>query len=283
MSPYFDIRTLSFATGIIAVTLGICMLFVVTSQKGYPGFTKWTVGSALNGVGMLMLGLRGFLPDFLTVVVANFFIIVFFILVARGLIEFAGFKQTIWVCITPVIILMTTFLYFTYHSPDVSARVVIISLLIASLCWRSAYIVHRHVPLIIAGSNWLLTGIFSFAGAWFFVRAIFTVLFENNIQSFMSAGILHGLTFVVVFVSNIFVVIGLIIINSRRLEQDLTNAKKEIKSLAGLIPICSNCKKVRDDKGYWQQVEVYIRDHSDADFTHGICSDCIKKLYPDFV
>ena len=58
-------------------------------------------------------------------------------------------------------------------------------------------------------------------------------------------------------------------------------ARVEIKTLRGIIPICANCKKIRDDEGYWQQVDVYVRDHSEAEFSHGICPDCIQKLYPD--
>jgi len=65
-------------------------------------------------------------------------------------------------------------------------------------------------------------------------------------------------------------------------KDNIEKALKQIKTLRGLIPICSNCKKIRDDKGYWQQVEVYVRDHSNADFTHGICPECFKKLYPGY-
>ncbi len=54
-----------------------------------------------------------------------------------------------------------------------------------------------------------------------------------------------------------------------------------IKTLTGLLPMCSSCKKIRDDKGYWNQLETYIESHSDADFTHGICPDCARRLYPD--
>ncbi len=54
----------------------------------------------------------------------------------------------------------------------------------------------------------------------------------------------------------------------------------EIRALKGLLPICSNCKKIRDDKGYWHMVEVYIAEHSEADFTHGICPECVGKMYP---
>ncbi len=61
---------------------------------------------------------------------------------------------------------------------------------------------------------------------------------------------------------------------------ELRQALDQIKTLQGILPICSSCKKIRDDRGYWNQVEVYISDHTDAEFTHGICPECVKKLYP---
>jgi AmiR/NasT family two-component response regulator len=68
----------------------------------------------------------------------------------------------------------------------------------------------------------------------------------------------------------------------RRLNEELQAALANVKTLRGLLPICASCKKIRDDEGYWQLVEVYIRDHSEADFTHGLCPDCLLKIYPDF-
>jgi PAS domain S-box-containing protein len=61
---------------------------------------------------------------------------------------------------------------------------------------------------------------------------------------------------------------------------ELQEAVAKIKTLRGLVPICSSCKKIRDDQGFWQQLEVYIQEHSDAEFSHGLCPDCAKKLYP---
>ena len=66
-----------------------------------------------------------------------------------------------------------------------------------------------------------------------------------------------------------------------RLIIDLQTALAQVKTLSGLIPICSSCKKIRDDKGYWQQVEVYVRNHSEAEFSHSICPDCLRSLYPE--
>jgi len=61
----------------------------------------------------------------------------------------------------------------------------------------------------------------------------------------------------------------------------LQEALSQVKTLTGLLPICSSCKRVRDDHGYWHQVESYVRDHSKAEFSHSICPDCATRLYPD--
>jgi hypothetical protein len=64
---------------------------------------------------------------------------------------------------------------------------------------------------------------------------------------------------------------------------ELQEALANIKTLKGLIPICASCKKIRDDKGFWKHVEEYVHDHTEAEFTHGICLDCAQKLYGDFL
>jgi len=96
------------------------------------------------------------------------------------------------------------------------------------------------------------------------------------------------------FVSNIYLVSGKKVIqcnirditDRKWLEEDrekllnkLQMALAHIKELNGMLPICSNCKKIRNDEGYWEVVEAYITEHTEATFTHGICPDCAKKLY----
>jgi hypothetical protein len=68
----------------------------------------------------------------------------------------------------------------------------------------------------------------------------------------------------------------------RAMNEQLKEALANIKALKGMLPICSSCKKIRDDKGYWSQIEAYISEHSEAEFTHGICPDCARKLYPEY-
>lgn len=67
-----------------------------------------------------------------------------------------------------------------------------------------------------------------------------------------------------------------------RLINELKEASARIKTLHGLLPICASCKKIRDDQGYWNQIEAYISEHSEAQFTHGICPECVEKLYPEY-
>ncbi len=66
----------------------------------------------------------------------------------------------------------------------------------------------------------------------------------------------------------------------RRTNEELQRALREVKVLRGLIPICASCKKIRNDGGFWQQLEEYIGEHSEAEFSHGLCQPCLKKLYP---
>lgn len=78
------------------------------------------------------------------------------------------------------------------------------------------------------------------------------------------------------------------LVERRRIEAMLEEKKDkleatlaEVKTLSGFLPICSSCKKIRDDKGYWKQIETYIGDHSEAQFSHSVCPDCARRLYPE--
>ena len=66
-----------------------------------------------------------------------------------------------------------------------------------------------------------------------------------------------------------------------RLIHLLEDALANVKQLKGLLPICASCKRIRDDRGYWNQIEEYIRKHTEAEFTHGLCPECARKLYPE--
>jgi DNA-binding response OmpR family regulator len=71
-------------------------------------------------------------------------------------------------------------------------------------------------------------------------------------------------------------------IERKQMVTDLQEALSQVKILKGLLPICSRCKAIRDDQGYWRQIESYLKEHSEAEFSHGICPVCLKEFYPEY-
>jgi hypothetical protein len=130
--------------------------------------------------------------------------------------------------------------------------------------------------------------------SWFFEAAIHSfIFFHGNLINEIFVPDPHEL-WMRSFIVFLFITFGFYaqsIVNLRKKAEsekdasiiELQKALDEVKILRGLIPICASCKKIRDDKGFWQQLEVYISAHSDAEFSHGICPECKKKLYPEFV
>ena len=113
--------------------------------------------------------------------------------------------------------------------------------------------------------------------------------FKKTILLIVSYSALAGLLLFIIFSVFLGKLESQIVDYQNNLEQivkdrtrELTDALSEIKTLRGIIPICSNCKQIRDDEGIWSQIETYIRDHSEAKFTHGICPKCAQKLYPKY-
>jgi hypothetical protein len=281
MQLFLDIRTLSFVTAVTALAMFLCMLHVAIRRKTYPGFKRWTVAALAFFLGFAMLSLRHLLPDFGTVVVANFLIGLGTVLICQGLIAFCGGRQKNFLVITSLGLLALLFTYFTHIEPDVRARVVVISLFMALFFFRAARHTKGAAAMLVGETNNLLLYSLLLIGVWSGLRGAFTWIWGGRITDFMSAGIWHGLSFAVFMVCNILIMVGLISLNGKRTENDLISAKEEIQSLRGFLPICAHCKKIRDDQGYWQQVEIYIEEHTGAEFTHGICPECMKKLYPE--
>lgn len=112
---------------------------------------------------------------------------------------------------------------------------------------------------------------------------------EAGIISKSAGSILHYLTGIRFDINNRTYLVGMGVDITERDKNEkekqaligqLQSALSEVKKLSGFLPICAACKKIRDDKGYWNQIEIYIRDHSEAEFSHSICPECVDRLYP---
>lgn len=277
-----NVRTLSLISSIISIILSLCMLYVSKTRKTYKGFAQWTAASILYTIGLGLLCTRTILPDLISIIAANTIIIAGSGFIAHGLELFTNTPKKTGYFIFITISMIVLFIYFTYFHPSINSRIIIISAIIIFYYIYSAFIVYKYVPCMIKTNNTFLVAVFIIQSVWLLIRIIQTLSIESVLMDFMNAPIFQSITVIVFFCGNILTTVGLIVLNFQRVEFDWTTAMAEVKTLRGLIPICSSCKKIRDDKGIWNQIEIYIRNHSDAEFTHGICPDCVKKLYPDF-
>lgn len=108
----------------------------------------------------------------------------------------------------------------------------------------------------------------------------FIIIGDTPYQAFLEKviGYLFGYLFLAI---GVWIWLPAIIKHEKQILQPVAEVMQEVKILRGLLPICTSCKKIRDDKGYWKQIEFYLSENSEAKFSHGICPDCVKKLYPD--
>lgn len=282
MKVWFDMRTVALFSGLISFVLCFCMLFIYISRKTYKGFLFWVIASFLNALGLMLLSLRSYLPDFITIVTANTLIISSAGFNAYGLEVFYGDKGKKQYYISASIMIFISLIYFTYRDPDVNARIVIISSVWSLLFSYCLYIIYRRTLRQYKEKNLLLSGSLIFLIIANLYRIFPTVFYEGKIIDFMDASVIQGILLEINLLAHIFIATGLIVLNFQRVEYDLNTVLREIKTLRGIIPICANCKKIRNDEGVWRQLESYIEEHSEVEFfSHGICPECTKKLYPE--
>lgn len=272
--------TLAMAAGIVGLALGICFLVLSQTSRVYPGFSLWTIAAFMLGTGSLLVGLRDLIPDFFSYVAGNTLVLLSVILIKRGSFIFFDEPQRPLLDTLTLLLFMGLQSYFSFVNDSLHSRIIIGSLCHAAV---SLSILHglwrRQSPAAFPVSK-LLTGSMLFFAAYnlsrTFASGFFLVFPSEN-----SAGTILGLSVLIQIAAALFVYVALLVCNAQRIESDLQLAKEQIRTLYGILPICCHCKKIRSDSNAWQPVEQFVRDHSHAQFSHGICPDCIDKHYPD--
>lgn len=276
-----DVRTLSFACGVTNLSMAIGLTYVWVGRKTYPGFGAWTLSTWAAFLGIMLVAVRGLVPDLASVVVANFFLIGTSLLIYIGLRAFTGGRPNLKAHATVLVLFCLLLAYLTSVKPDLQVRLVLVSLAVGTISLMSVWIVWKHVPEVLKDANPLVLATLLFVGLVYFLRALLTVLIPPPSEDFMVPSVIHGISLLVYLLGHTLLVIGLLVLNGQRVERDLQTAMDECKVLQGIIPICAHCKKIRDDQGAWNQMEAYIRQHTDAEFSHGICPDCAKVFFED--
>jgi len=281
MQHFLDMRTLVFVSGVTSLILFACMLYIRRKQKTYDGFLYWVFATLSNAVGMLLLSARNILPDFLSIIIGNTLLIFSIVLINTGLSVFSRTRPYVKLYLLFMLLFIPLVFYYTYIEPSLTNRAVVFSIFQIMLCVILVVIAQRDLPRVLAKRNYVIFWFLIFTAAWPFLRVIISLFETEMATNLMNAGISHQLNFLGSIAAYIILIIGLIIINGQRVEQEMTEAKNEVKTITGLIPICATCKKIRDDKGSWRQLEAYLGKHADLEFSHALCPECMQKMYPE--
>jgi hypothetical protein len=281
MNGLIDIRTATLTNALVGLVFWLYMAHVLRTRKTYPGFPQWTIASLCLFAAMVLIGLRDVTPAWASIVGGNTLAVGSIVLVDRGVGLFMGRSPSRAWAVFPVLACVAISIFFTYFRPDVRARIILISLLtmLATVhCIASARAPRARQPG--RSTTWLVASLGGLA-AWWAARIVLTWIYEGATHDFLSASVVQGVSLVVFCAANIAIFLGLLVLHQQRIESDLTQALEEVRTLQGIIPICSHCKKIRDDRGAWNQLEEYISRHSGAEFSHGYCPECFQRAMTD--
>jgi hypothetical protein len=259
---------------------GLLMLYFVKTQKTYPGFKKLVIAILISGCGYILLSLRHFIPPFFSIVLANLSIIVCWLIIKDGLSDFFGTRLNKFREYLLFIIIGIIFAYFSLIQPNLAARSIVKILYLLYLVIGCAVLTYKESKSLFGSPLLMIPSLFSGLGA---MLIALTGVFYLGLQAedYMKVGTINSIVTIIIFTLNLSIYFGLISLNSHRLSTDLQSSLNEIKTLKDLLPICSHCKKIRDDKGYWNEIDAYIVEHTEAEFSHSICKECADKYYPD--
>ncbi|MDQ1240094.1 MAG: hypothetical protein QG577_2280 [Thermodesulfobacteriota bacterium] len=279
---------------VLSSFLALTMAFFYASHKTFPGFGHWTFGGSLIAFGYLMMVLRGIVPVSLSIVLVNVAVPLSAVFYLDGMRRFLDLSEISrgWYAVPAVSALMSVVTFYTsdsaaWRSFFTSLAFSVPHLLTSALVF-SDYPKTKSLFYLIIGTEMALASTVLMARAiWGFTVPDFQLMMVSPVE----AGF-----FISLMVLQIVITVSFIMLNAERSNRDLQLAEAavrgnleklekalaEVKTLQGILPICANCKKIRDDRGDWVPMEAYVRDRTDADFSHGICPTCAKKLYPQF-
>jgi hypothetical protein len=279
---------------VISVFMALSLVFFQATRKTYPGFSLWTAGVGLLGLGYLSWCLRGVVPDAVSILLLNASYPTGMVMHLAGMRRFLGLTpiSRLWWALPAGNVIVAAALYYGYDS--IALRSLFASIATSMPHFAMAFLILAR-PVRSRSIFFVVIGLMLAAGgAAILGRAIWLVA-QPEFHMFLDSPV-QVIFFVGVIVLQLGENLAFIMLNSERVENELLEAQAglrrtveelrsamfEIKTLTGFLPICSNCKKIRDDQGYWQAVEKYIQEHSEAKLSHGICPDCLRNLYPDF-
>lgn len=277
-----DVPTLIVCNALTGFLLGSYSLLYSLRQQTCPGFRCWVAAFFLLAMGFFALVARGPLPVWLSIIMVHGCILAAGLLRLDGSLRFLHAKAlSPWAYLSiPALVALSSYYYLVDDNLRMRALLLSIFVAFSLVLAGRLYWLHRQtsnrglyvtcgLTLLLYGGLLLARGIYVFLQPSILPRELFSGLLKND-PYFLAAFLLEttlGICF--------------LLLNSHWLERALLASQANLKVLQGILPICASCKKIRDESGAWTPVETYIHNHSEADFTHGMCPDCRRNFYPD--
>ncbi|MBU2549016.1 MAG: hypothetical protein KKB20_11420 [Proteobacteria bacterium] len=276
-----DIKTLVFCNVMIPLFLSLALVFFRAYQKTYPGFGLWTAATLIIAGGYVLPLFRLNMPLWVSIIAMNG------LFAWGGVVRLAG----IWFAAAGLCIGALAFFYFVLDL--IAVRTVIINVFFFLATVRASLEIIRFAPAESRPLYLATGGLCLLAGLFILVRAGAAIMSAPFFV--LDSGSVFVVYFLMMIIFELTWGVAFLMMNSQRLESEPRNSERsmaamvgelektlaEVRTLRGFIPICSNRKNIRDDAGYWQRIDPYVSEHSDARFSHGICPECARKLYPD--
>lgn len=274
-----DTRTLAIATAMTLFIQFLYLLFLDRATKTYPGFRRWVWSGAGGFISLLLIAARGYVPDLLSIVVAQTVLGASIMLLIAGMMEFTGVpvpQRTFFGIVTAIFVVHVI---GTYVYPSYIGRTIVFALTFAVASAVCYDLTSRRLLTVLPKGNRLLAAVFLLQTLWYVLRVGLLLTGSHHAVDFMEPSWFNASTLLAQIGFSTAMIVGLVVLNAQRAEQELLMARDEINTLRGIIPICAWCKKIRHDSGSWQQIEEYVKSHADVDFSHGICPDCLPKYF----
>lgn len=282
-----DLKTIAVCHVGMVGFVALVLLFCRVHLKTYAGFDYWLAGNvvAICGYAALLARLSG--HEALSILLGNALFVLTAVLRLEATSRFLRGvpANRAYYLLIPIVTGALAWFYFV--EPSISLRNLAISLAVAGICLKMAWEFLRH-----AGARRLaLYRAISFMMAAFAVVMLFrAVLWCRHPQAglFEAPGF-HAPYVLGAILGEMGMGMAFLLVNSQRLEEELADSEAEltarlaeIKVLRGMLPICASCKSIHDGHGHWEKIESYVQRHTEAEFSHSICPDCVRRLYPEY-
>jgi hypothetical protein len=274
-----DPRTLVVESLLVSLCLAAAMVGVSALRRVPRGFGAWTLAQVAYFLGGCFVAARGAIPLLASVLVGNLLLLLGHWLMVEGFVRFHGLRRRIPAWVDGLLLLLAAAYFGAAAAGPASPRIVAWSLASAWLLLRMALAPLASAAARRSAAQRILSGVY-LAGAAVLLVRLGWVSRSPPVADLWREGwtaVVPGLVLTIVNTGGVLLALYL---TFERSESGLRAALAEVKTLTGLLPICMHCHSIRNDRGYWDRLELYLGDHSDAQFSHGICPDCFTRLYP---